>query len=77
MDATVCVLAEYLVSSSDFTGTATELSAEVERVTGRTVSPATLKKKLMKHHGELLERGWRFSSRRTRNEKIIEIRRVR
>lgn len=75
MDEVIAAVADYLFSTDDFSGTATELSAEIEKGTGRTVSPATLKKKLMKHHGELLEQGWRFSSRRTRNEKIIEIRR--
>lgn len=58
-----------------FTGTATELASEVERTTGRAIHPVALRKKLMRHYGTLLEMGWQCSFRRTRNEKMIEIRR--
>lgn len=76
VDDTVLALRDCLpLFSSGFTGTATELAAEVERVTGKTVTPAILRKKLMKHYGDLLEMGWQCSFRRTRNEKIIEIQR--
>lgn len=77
MDAVVSVLLDFLSSADDFTGTATELAALIESKTGQSIHPATLKKKLMQHCSELLEQGWQFSARRTRNEKIIELRRVR
>lgn len=60
-------------SLSGFTGTATELAAAVEKATGKTITPAVLRKKLMKHYGDMLGMGWQCSYRRTRNEKIIEI----
>lgn len=76
VDDTVQALAEWLPAfSSDFTGTATELAAAVEQATGRNITPAVLRKKLMKHYGDLLDMGWQCSFRRTRNEKIIEIQR--
>lgn len=76
VDDTVRLLCDSLAMLPEgFAGTATELAAEVERVTGRPVSPAILRKKLMKHYGELLDMGWLCSFRRTRNEKIIEIQR--
>jgi len=76
VDPIIQTVADHLIlSPADFIGTATELSAGLEKATGKTVNPATLSKKLMKHHAQLTEMGWRCSFRRTRNEKIIEIRR--
>lgn len=76
MDEVILTVAQHFnFSSSDFSGTATELSAEVEKTTGRIISPATLRKKLMRFGADLAELSWQCSFRRTRNEKIIEIRR--
>lgn len=76
VDEVILTVAQHFnFSFSDFIGTATELSTEVEKTTGRTIPPATLSKKLMRFGTDLAELGWRCSFRRTRNEKIIEIRR--
>lgn len=76
MDEVILAVKQHLdFSSSDFTGTATELSAEIEKTSGNVIAPATLRKKLMRFGADLAELGWLCSFRRTRNEKIIEIRR--
>lgn len=76
VDDTVLALRDCLhLLSAGFSGTATDLAAEVEKTTGKAVAPAVLRKKLMKHYGDLLDMGWQCSFRRTRNEKIIEIKR--
>ena len=76
VDDTVLALCDCLpLFSSGFVGTATELASAVEQATGKTISPAVLRKKLMKHYGELLDKGWQCFFRRTRNDKIIEIKR--
>lgn len=76
LDSSVAAVCEYLLSlSADFSGTATQLSTEIEQATGKSITPAVLRKKLMSCHGELTERGWDCTFRRTRTEKIIEIRR--
>ena len=77
VDNDVQSVLDYLKSTAvDFTGTATKLSEEVETVTGKKISQAQLKKKLMKNHGALSDKGFAFGSRRTHDEKIIEIARV-
>ena len=65
---------DFLVkSSSDFSGTATELSEAIEKTTGQSIYPATLRKKLIRHHTQLVEFGYRCTFKRTHDEKIIEI----
>jgi len=76
LDSAVAAVCEYLLSLSDgFSGTATQLATEIEQATGRAITPSVLRKKLMSSHGELTERGWECTFRRTRSEKIIEIKR--
>jgi hypothetical protein len=76
LDDTISVVCQHLFSLSDnFSGTATQLAEDIERSTGRSITPAVLRKKLMKHHSELTEHGFDCTFRRTRNEKIIEIKR--
>lgn len=77
IDPVIQIVADFLILSSDgFTGTATQLSEAIEKATGTVAYPAVLSKKLMKHHGELAELGWKCSFRRSRNEKFLEITRV-
>lgn len=77
IDPVIQTVADFMLfSSADFTGTATQLAEAIERATGAILYPAVLSKKLMKHHGQLSELGWRCSFKRSRNEKFIEITRV-
>lgn len=62
-----------LKSSADFSGTATELSETIANATGQSIYPATLRKKLIRHHAQLAEFGYRCAFRRTHDEKIIDI----
>lgn len=65
---------DFLVkSSSDFSGTATELSEAIADATSQSIYPATLRKKLIQHHAQLAEYGYRCAFRRTHDEKIIDI----
>lgn len=77
LDKTIATTLDYLAEGGSFTGTATELSKKIERFAGEQIAPAVLSKKLLRYHSILLEKGWRFTPRRTRSEKIIDIQCVR
>ena len=74
IDETAVNIMNFIESLTDsFSGTATELSYAVEKVTGEKIHPATLKRKLLEYNGLLKERGYCLDFRRTHTEKIIEI----
>ena len=73
IDEDIETVHKFLLSSDGYSGTATGLSEAIERETGTAIHPTTLRKKLMRHHGELEELGYQCAFKRTHDEKIIEI----
>lgn len=76
LDSTIASVLQFLSSlCDDFSGTATQLSSVIEQATGTAITPSVLRKKLMSYHSELTDRGFDCTFRRTRTEKMIDIKR--
>lgn len=73
-DEIIIHLSAVMVSLLAFTGTATELVVEIEKVCGATVLPNVLIKKMIRNQAELADRGITFETKRTHDRKEISIR---
>ncbi len=73
-DEIITYLSAVMESILAFTGTATELAAEIEKVRGVAMLPNVLIKKMIRNQAELAERGITFEMKRTHDRKEISIR---
>ena len=73
LDSEATFLSAFLKPLQSFTGSATELSALLERETGETVSPSALSRKLAKYASSLEKSGIHISSSRTRDSRQLHI----
>lgn len=73
LDPEAIFLSAFLKPLQNFTGTATELSALLERETGEIVSPSALSRKIAKHTSSLEKSGIHISSSRTRDARQLHI----
>ena len=73
LDPEAISLSAFLKTLQNFTGTATELSALLERETGEIVSPSALSRKIAKHTSSLEKSGIHISSSRTRDSRQLHI----
>lgn len=72
-DGIIFLLTAFLKEHITFSGTATELSSELEKHSGETLLPNVLMKKIMRHKQELLEYGVSFTSSRTRDRRELKM----
>jgi len=70
-DTVILLLSVFMKERGAFVGTATELSAELERHSGEKLLPNVLMKKMMRHQSELLGYGISFTTKRTHDRKEI------
>lgn len=74
IDEIVIHLSAVMESLNSFSGTATELSGEVEKLCGTVIRPNVLIKKMIRNQVELAERGITFEMKRTHDRKEINLR---
>ncbi len=72
-DPELIFLSDFLQQLHTFDGTATELSALLERKTGEAVSPSALSRKLAKHASGLEKSGIHVTGSRTRESRQLHI----
>jgi hypothetical protein len=73
-DEIIIHLSDVMESLFSFSGTATELASEVEKVCGTIIRPNILIKKMIRNQAELGERGITFEMKRTHDRKEISLR---
>jgi len=72
-DEIIIHLSAVMESLLSFTGTATYLASEVEKMCGATVLPSVLIKKMIRNQAELAKRGITFDMKRTHDRKEISL----
>lgn len=73
-DEIIIYLSAVMESLRSFSGTATELACEIEKMCGETIRPNILIKKMLRNQAELAERGITFEMKRTHDRKEISLR---
>jgi len=73
-DEIILHLSAVMESLRSFTGTATELADEIEKMCGAVILPNVLIKKIIRNQAELVEQGITFEMKRTHDRKEISIR---
>ncbi|WP_353852886.1 AAA family ATPase [Dehalobacter restrictus] len=73
-DEIIIYLSAAMESLLSFTGTATELADEIEKMCGAVILPNVLIKKMIRNQAELAERGITFEMKRTHDRKEISMR---
>ena len=66
-------LVEFLHAQGEFAGTATELSQVLESLTGETILPNVLMKRLIRHRNQVEEQGVHLETSRTREARRIRL----
>ncbi|QHA01459.1 AAA family ATPase [Dehalobacter restrictus] len=72
-DEIIIHISAVMESLLSFTGTATELADEIEKMCGAVILPNVLIKKVIRNQAELAERGIAFEMKRTHDRKEINI----
>lgn len=72
-DPLVIHLVEFLHAQGEFAGTATELSQVLESLTGETILPNVLMKRLIRHRNQVEEQGVLLETSRTREARHIHL----
>lgn len=75
-DNVISVVSEYILEAGDFTGTATDLSAEIKKSLNMELRPNVLAKKLMQNQQELERIGITYGYHRTHERKEICLSRI-
>lgn len=73
-DEIIIYLSAVMESLHSFSGTATELAGEIEKMCGAVIRPNILIKKMIRNQAELAERGIMFEMKRTHDRKEIVLR---